>query len=566
MKTYDQINSILNGVSSWGNYYTYKISSQEYNVNFLDYMGSMGLALANYCKRFYEPEWPSARDNLWHEDYPNLKEAFNLSRVKDYCQKQKWNINYYYLDSVEASGENFFWHLYQPWAPNHMWHKDWSWIPSNVKLKINTKYGVDGWTEYSSWISGELTRAEGLLNQVEQVSKVQEENTGLTSQVGSLEQELTGINCRDLETQGELTQVQNTVNSFNIATKINPLSAAKKGHLLQKIWQATDELSKSIVSIIKTQSFDPHYVNGSNVSLVQTAIGRNDSQLFDLLVSKGLKFTQVSKTGKTFFAIVQDAGKDGFTKKMLDTKQDFSKPLAKLVMEGNAAKLGKIFDLDPSQTKTMCGKYSLLQVAIVNKKQDVVKQILTKDPLSAKQLTSDGVSTTKVALITGNDEALKLLVDKGADLKSDMLGCLKRNQVEQVKKILTLKPDMLSQVASSLSETDASNIFNANKEVLKIYDSKGQNLFYYSLINKNFAVAKLLLSVDPGGLKDSQGKHILLDILQEDTGLQTKIDIFKAVLDFGVQVPNASDLADELAYYPDIALDFEAHNYDFMGN
>jgi hypothetical protein len=406
-------------------------------------------------------------------------------------------------------------------------------VTTNDPNAITVSYDdIIGWNKHGTKISSYLSQAESLLAQVEQIISVQEVNARLTSQNATLTQELMGVNARIDEVQQQIAPLQDQVDGFSIANTINTLSPAQKAHLLQKTWHQADELSTSIVELIKEDAFDPHYVNGSNVSLLETAINSNDEVLFDMLVAKGLRFTQAAKPGKNFFAIVQDSNKDSFIKKMLDTKQNFGQPLADLVKNGETEKLEKLFTLDSSLTKA----------------------------------TYQGHSLLKIALITQNDPALKLLVDKGDDLSRDMIHCLKQNRVEFINKLLGLKPDLLSLVSSSIEEESALGILNSNDQVLKIYDTQGNNLLYYALMGGNAPATKVFLSRNAEGLKDPEGNNLLLKILHTDGELMPKIEAFKILFAAGAHIGDiAKDLGDQVLEYPDVAEMFVEYEMKIAG-
>jgi hypothetical protein len=418
-----------------------------------------------------------------------------------------------------------------------------------------------GWDANSGAISGYLTQAESLLSQVEQINNVQSYNASLNSQNSSLVQELTGLNQRIAEMQNKIDTIQNQVDSFDIATTINPMTAREKAHILQKSWQQTDELSKSLVSVIKSQEFDPHYVNKEGLSLAQSALSSDDDGLFDLLINKGLKFEKAAKVGKSFFAIVQESGKDSFMHKMIATKQDFGKDLVRLATEGDDAKLKQALDLDASLAKSTYQGSTLLQTAILAKKQQIVEIILEKDSSTVDQLSSNNVSAYKIALATNNEAALDSLVAKGLDLKVEMIKHLKKNQESSVKKLLNLKPNLLSDVVKDASEDMVKDLFSANHNVFKIADGNGKNLLDYAVSHINLPAIKVMIMLCPEFLSQQiDGKNLLHHILlMEDITADFRVNFFKAILDLHVELPNLDDMKDDLDNNPELNMIFEEY-------
>lgn len=416
---------------------------------------------------------------------------------------------------------------------------------------------ISGWDSNSSTISNYLSQAEYLLSLVEQIDSRQKANAAIASEMVTLRQELTGLQQRTNEVQGQINEVQAHADSIKIENAINPLVPKKKAHLLQKVWQQNDEFSKSVVSIIKGQDFDPHYVNKSKVSLVETALNSNDNALFDLLVSKGLKFSTLAKDGKTFFALVKESGKSTFMQKMVDTKQDFGKDLAKMASANDEASLKEVLELDPGLAKAKYQGYTLLQIAIKNNAHAATKAILNKDPSTVNQTGNNNITAHKVALVTGNDTALELLASKGSDLKSAMLDALKHEKTAALKQIVTAKPNILADIAQSIDEETLKDIFNQNRDAFKFYDASGKSLFHYIIAGNILEKAKTIITIDPEILKEQiDGQNVLLHVInRQDLVLNDKIEFFRTAVQAHADIPE--DVQHESLNYPDICMMFE---------
>lgn len=437
-------------------------------------------------------------------------------------------------------------------------------VTSNDPNLVTVSYDYAVSSQPNDKALGELSKAEELLNQLEHLDNSQSTNASLILQQDTLNQELRGLNQQIIKIEQQITPLQSQINNFNIASQINPLSPAEKAHLLQKIWTQKDDFSQSIVALIQDQEFNPHYANRENISLVDMALRIDDINFFKLLISKGLKFEQIAKTGKSFFTIILDSNKEVFIKMTLATKQDFSKSLALLISQGEKAKLTKLFALDPELVKTTYAGYSLLKVAIAENKLEIVSNILDVNPEGLQD-----PSIVQVAINKAGQDIITLLSEKGADVNKTFITCIKQNRIEAISKILSIKPNMLNEIAVNLTQAEAFDVFSSNNKICEIFDAKGHNLLYYCLINSNIEAIKIFSEVTA---KASLNKHMLnvfTQILEEDISLDTKIGTFKVIieakiLDKGL-IQEFGNIADIVEQYLDINLMLQEAEADLMG-
>jgi conjugal transfer mating pair stabilization protein TraN len=144
----------------------------KHKVNFLDYMRRMKLRLADYCKRFTEPNEGSPPDNKWWNNVPNFAGAFSASNFKIYCGlATHLGLKCANITSASVIRDwDYWWYLYAPWAPHNMWHKDWSWIPTWVEVEV----GVQEWYRDSSLARESWSVLNPLLEQISEENSCHE--------------------------------------------------------------------------------------------------------------------------------------------------------------------------------------------------------------------------------------------------------------------------------------------------------------------------------------------------------------------------------------------------------
>ena len=190
-----------------------------------------------------------------------------------------------------------------------------------------------------------------------------------------------------------------------------------------------------------------------------------------------------------------------------------------------------------------------------------------------KLLISKGLKFEQIALNKASQEIIKLLNEKGADFNKTFITCIKQsvkqNHIEDISKILSIKPNLLNEIAVNLTQAEAFDVFGSNNKVCEIFDAKGHNLLYYCLINSNIKAIKIFSEVTAKASLNKDMLNIFTQILKEDISLDTKIETFKVITEAKILdkslVHEFANIADIIDQYPDIALTLQEVKADLMG-
>ena len=164
-------------------------------------------------------------------------------------------------------------------------------------------------------------------------------------------------------------------------------------------------ISNFTINKIKELGFDANH-------LAYLSIQQNHKVLFELSLQRGADYNSYFAEGRTLLQHLIHSKNDLFIQKALVQCENLSTTAISAIEQNDTLSIAKIVAHDSSLLKQKYDGYSLLQTAIIkNVSTSIVALLLELDNTYSALLSDNGESALKLALIGGNPEIIKLLID-----------------------------------------------------------------------------------------------------------------------------------------------------------
>jgi ankyrin repeat protein len=225
---------------------------------------------------------------------------------------------------------------------------------------------------------------------------------------------------------------------------VNSMSESHRSDLLMKFRQQKDPHFKKIIELILAKEFDVNYQDASGHNIWSSAIISGDMELFDLVMKKYPSYNLELPTvnGMTLLEYCISHGRQDFTGRIFDNCSDFSRTCLRALKGNNIKVLAKIFENSPAATGTMYHGNSLLHLAILSNRPEVMEKILSVDHSATFQLNSKGDSCFTLALKTGSQATILSLI-KHIDIKEQINKLIENSQTDLLAKLFEAAPALI---------------------------------------------------------------------------------------------------------------------------
>lgn len=260
--------------------------------------------------------------------------------------------------------------------------------------------------------------------------------------------------------------------------------------------------------------------------IAEVAIAKNQSQIFNYCLEKGLIFDLFISEQETLALKIIHGGNEFFINKLFSSNQSLKISTFFACANSDFNALGVILKYDPSALQKFkgvegCG-FGVLQYAIASNNLALIEYVSKHDPSCFKDALIGHESYLQMAL-TYNDQNIIQLIAANSDIQEEIAKIISSNQTDLFERLVTnieLSQDQLSLILKSC--VDSNCISMAETIIEKIHDIK--NIFLIAVNNKDQELVNLLISLKSNELDGEYISSLMNNSCDENmTKLLTQI-------------------------------------------
>lgn len=378
---------------------------------------------------------------------------------------------------------------------------------SSIKSNVSSLYSnIQSVQSYNKSLSNEIYSCNNGVKDLErQKGKLQSEISDLELQMSNLRDECQKNQDSIKALQGRVLIDQSGKDSEEAQLKakmedvVNSMDEARRADLIIKLWNSKDKRITEMIELVVAKGFDVNYQDALGHSILSNAVLLGDMSLFDLVIERypdyNLELPSINGMTLLEYSVVKD--KDDFSSKLFNSCSDFGRTALRALKSNNVKLLEKIFEHCPSEISAMHQGHSLLHLAVLSNRVEVIEAIVKADSSAMDLLNCKGDSCFSMALKYSSAETIKSLI-KHVDIAKQMSMLIKNSQLDELASLFEASPDLIDSLDASVL---CKAIENKQSDLARMlidygFDSSSAIEIMVNQNNKNSLVALHGLDVD----------------------------------------------------------------------
>lgn len=324
------------------------------------------------------------------------------------------------------------------------------------------------------------------------------------------------------------TQKQNKVKLEEQADKIKELCSSmtdlQRSAILLLLWKQKDQDSQMIVDGIKHFGLDVNYVTPSGDTLIGYAAKNNDFELLDLVMSCQINFNLEYPTinGKNLLQYAVDNNQLTLVNKIITKISEQgvvpSRTLLNAMNNNDLKMIDMIFNHFSKSEHTIYQGYTLLQLAVMSDKEELVEKIISFDITTLQDKNYKGKTALKIALEKGNKSIINKVL-KGLDFTNEVMKLIKDNEIDLLITLFESQKGLINQIDGKILYH---LLAEQNSEMARALLENGMDVsetVSEAVLQHNPEIIKSLLALDKDALKGAKIDQSKLNIDLQLLGL-----------------------------------------------
>ncbi len=152
------------------------------------------------------------------------------------------------------------------------------------------------------------------------------------------------------------------------------------------------------------------------------------------------------------------------------------------------------------QSQATYGGYTIFQFSLKYGSYKAAEEILKSNPKAIEQLGASSISPLQMALLTDNKPGIELIQKFGGNVELELKNAISKNHAKTIGKILEARPELLNK----LDDEGKSPLYHAlsqnNLKIAELLLKQGaitDSLIHKALVENNLQIIKDLLALEP---------------------------------------------------------------------
>ena len=278
--------------------------------------------------------------------------------------------------------------------------------------------------KYSQDLGGINAQIQQYLSQINQLTSSLESLTSKNQTVAENKKEVTSSENTKKAAEDLLAQTKASLTAY-----IQGLTKADRASIVAS--EITNSDSEYLIETICELGFD------YNV-LAAIAIDSNNSSLLDFALHSGANLDQYLVEGKTLIQHAVKQGNNNIISKSIAATKHFETSLFYALLQNDLVSLKAILSVQPELASSLLFEdYNLAHYAIANNQMEVLSYVMSICPKALTVTNSNGDSSFKIALRSGNNEMVAL-VSEHVNLADEYVSLKQKGNTDLIDRAIGL--------------------------------------------------------------------------------------------------------------------------------